>query len=428
MPLTIGIDLGTSGSRAVCIDEQGVLVAEASTPIKPATNHTPGQYRQYPDLWWHATEQSLLVLCKQINTQEVRAICTDGTSSTLLLSDDEGNPLAPALMYNDSSSLLAAEYLAQHAPNDSPAQGPSSSLSKLIALRQQFPHACHAMHQADWITGKLSGHWGISDTNNCLKLGYDPVKQQWPDWIEQLGFGLNLLPKVQTPGTPVGIIKPELARQLNLQTETLILSGTTDSTAAFIATGASRPGEAVTSLGSTLVTKVISPAPVFDSRSGIYSHRVFDFWITGGASNSGGTALLSVFTLDEIETLSTLMKPEQDTGLDYYPLPGPGERFPVASPDMQPRMPDNLPDTPSSRAIILQGLFEGIARIEADAYKKLHELGAPYPKKVISVGGGSANEHWNIIRQRILGIPVIRAQHHEAAYGAALLAMKNIKR
>jgi len=424
MALTIGIDLGTSGCRAACIDEQGVLLAEASAVINMPETGISGHYRQDPDVWWQTTIHVLEKLCKHIDTQDVQAICTDGTSSTLLLCDNSGAPLCQALMYNDTSSHQAAEQLQRLIPQNSPAQGSSSSLSKLLALSQQYPQAHYAMHQADWITGKLTGRWGISDTNNCLKLGYDPVTCQWPKWISQLDFNQKLLPIVHEPGSIVGKIQTRLAHQLGLPAQTLILSGTTDSTAAFIATGVKQTGEAVTSLGSTLVTKIISPAQVTDSQSGVYSHRVFDFWVTGGASNSGGAALLSIFNLDEITALTPLMRPEQATGLDYYPLPGPGERFPFANPNMQPRMPDTLPANKQARAVILQGMFESIARIEADAYKKLYELGAPYPTQVTTVGGGSVNQAWNSIRQRILGVSVNQAKYHQASYGVALLAMK----
>ena len=124
--------------------------------------------------------------------------------------------------------------------------------------------------------------------------------------------------------------------------------------------------------------------------------------------------------------LEPLLDPDQDSGLDYYPLAAIGERFPYADPELVPRMPRSLPDDRSARAHIFQGLLEGISRIEASAYRLLHELGAPYPARVLSVGGGAANQAWTRIRQRYLGVPVSRAEHHQAAYGAALLAMHGV--
>jgi sugar (pentulose or hexulose) kinase len=71
-----------------------------------------------------------------------------------------------------------------------------------------------------------------------------------------------------------------------------------------------------------------------------------------------------------------------------------------------------------------QGLLEGMAEIEARGYRLLAELGAPYPVEVRTVGGGAQNEAWTRIRARRLGVPVVRAEHQEAAYGAALLALR----
>ena len=78
-------------------------------------------------------------------------------------------------------------------------------------------------------------------------------------------------------------------------------------------------------------------------------------WLAGGASNSGGAALLAHFPPDEIEALTPLIDPEADTGLDYYPLIGKGERFPIADPGFEPRMRPR----PESREKFLQAILEG---------------------------------------------------------------------
>ena len=80
----------------------------------------------------------------------------------------------------------------------------------------------------------------------------------------------------------------------------------------------------MTSLGSTLVLKLVSDRPVFSPAHGVYSHRLGDLWLTGGASNSGGAVLAQYFSADELRALTPLLKPDVPTGLDYYPLPGHG--------------------------------------------------------------------------------------------------------
>ena len=116
--------------------------------------------------------------------------------------------------------------------------------------------------------------------------------------------------------------------------------------------------------------------------------------------------------------LEPRLDPARPTGLDYYPLPGTGERFPVADPDLAPR----LEPRPADAAQFLQGMLEGIAAIEARGYALLAELGGPPLRRVLSLGGGARNAAWTAIRQHRLGVPVTLAQTDEAAYGCARLA------
>jgi sugar (pentulose or hexulose) kinase len=214
------------------------------------------------------------------------------------------------------------------------------------------------------------------------------------------------------------VIEPSLAATLGLPADLMVVAGTTDSNAATLAAGDHESGDAVTSLGSTLVVKVWSERPVNAAQFGVYSHRLNDRWLAGGASNSGGAVLRQHFSDAELADLSATLDPHRSTGLDYYPLPATGERFPVNDPDLQPR----LAPVPADRAVFLQGMLEGIARIEADGYRRLAELGAPFPSRVFTAGGGAANPAWSAIRQRLLGVPVMTATHGEAAYGVASLA------
>ncbi|XP_028547630.1 gluconokinase isoform X5 [Dendrobium catenatum] len=200
----------------------------------------------------------------------------------------------------------------------------------------------------------------------------------------------------------------------------VVCTGTTDSIAAFLAARVTQPGKAVTSLGSTLAIKLLSTSSVEDSRYGVYSHRFDDKWLVGGASNTGGSVLKQIFTDRQLEFLSKEINPLVASSLDYYPLPSKGERFPIADPDMMPR----LNPRPQSDAEYLHGLFESIARIEAKGYRLLKELGATEVEEVFTAGGGAKNEQWRKIRERLLGLPVRRALQTEASYGVALLALK----
>jgi hypothetical protein len=99
-----------------------------------------------------------------------------------------------------------------------------------------------------------------------------------------------------------------------------------------------------------------------------------------------------------------------------------GVRFPENNPGLQPR----LDPRPADEAVFFQGILEGIAAIELRGYRLLETLGAPWPERIHSVGGGAVNAAWRRIREQRLGVPVMVASHQDAAYGSALLARQGM--
>lgn len=418
--LFLGIDIGTSGVRICALGATERVVATSTVAMPAPIQHGPA-VEQDPEIWWLAVTEALGHLARKCDLAKVARLAVDGTSGTLLLVDAQGNPHSKGLMYNDARAIEAAQRIKAVAPAESGAHGPSAALAKLLHLLPTLPaDVNHVVHQADWIAGRLRGCFDFSDENNALKLGYDPILRQWPDWLDGLGVPRRLLPSVGVPGHVVGPIDPAMADRLGLPRSAVICAGTTDGVAAFLATRANRPGDAVTSLGTTLVLKLLSEKPIFAASQGIYSHRLGDRWLAGGASNTGGAALLAQFSAAQIAELTPLVDPAHPTGLDYYPLPKPGERFPINDPNFAPR----LTPRPSNDAIFFQGMLEGIAAIERSAYARLAEIGAPQLKRVISIGGGASNASWMEIRERMLGVPVTLASETEAAFGTALLALR----
>jgi sugar (pentulose or hexulose) kinase len=218
----------------------------------------------------------------------------------------------------------------------------------------------------------------------------------------------------------LGPLSARSAELTGLSPHTRVFSGTTDSTASVLATGINEPGSAVTVLGSTLVIKILGRQRLVAPELGVYSHRFGDLWLAGGASNSGGTVPRQFFSDGQMQRLSERLRPAQPTGLDYYPLTLPGERFPINDPTLAPRLEPRPPEDWR----FFQGLLEGIGRIEAEGYALLRRLGAPAPRSVQSIGGGATNTAWRQIRERLLGIPVYVAEHQEAAFGTAKLALE----
>lgn len=419
MAIYIGIDLGTSGCRAIAIDDDKSVCAKSVTAV-PLPLRKANHIEQDPDVWWQAIQRVLKDISKQVNPADVRAISVDGTSSTLVLCDKQGKPLQPAIMYNDARATEQATRIKQYALKQSAAQGPTSALAKLLWYQDKkiTQRAEYALHQSDWVSAQLTGRFGISDINNCLKLGYDPIDNEWPQWLDKIKTPRQLLPRVVKPGAVMGTIKFELTERFNFPVTTHIIAGTTDSTASFIATDANQVSEAVTSLGSTLVLKVLADEPVFEPNYGVYSQPINERWLVGGASNTGGAVLLKFFDQEQLDEMTPLLKPAVNTNLNYYPLFSQGERFPVNDPELK----SNTMPRPQDDVEFFQGLLEGIATIEQKGYERLAELGAPFPSKIFTTGGGAKNEAWTTIRSLILGAPITSSQHTEAAYGSALLA------
>jgi sugar (pentulose or hexulose) kinase len=415
----IGIDIGTSGCRAVVLDRDGHPLAEAALPWPQRESPT----EQQPEMWWDVLEVLIPRLLKGVKRGAIKAIALDATSGTVLLSDASGTPLGPALMYNDNRATEEAARIATTAPAECAAHGTGSGLAKAMWLLKHTQGTAVRIHtQCDWLTGMFCGDFSVSDTNNVLKLGYDPTQRQWPEWLSQLGVTEEHLPKVVEPGTPIGTLRPELADRWELDKELLICAGTTDSTAAFIASGADQAGEAVTSLGSTLVLKILSEHPVFAPEYGIYSQPLGNLWLVGGGSNSGGAVLRHFFTDEQMAQWGDEINPQEATGLDYYPLLSPGERFPVNDAAYPPR----LSPRPAKGRLFFQAMLEGIANIEKQGYDRLAQLGAPYPLSVRSNGGGARNPAWTQIRGNLLGVPMLEAVQRQACYGAARLARKGL--
>lgn len=411
--LSLGLDFGTSGARACVIDEGGRVLARA---------HALYDVHDWMS-WLKALAWLVAELPKNVR-HRLGAIAVAGTSGTVLLTDATNRPLTAPLLYNDDRARDEAERIRAVAPAGHVAAMASSALAKLLWLRAQpgTARARYCTDQASWLAAMLTGRPGLSDYHNALKLGYDVENLAWPDWVRGLGIA-SLLPRVVAPGESLGMVPLEVAVKLDIPDDCLVRAGTTDSIAAFMAAGASENGDGVTALGSTLALKLLSARPVQDADSGVYSHRYGSRWLAGGASNSGGAVLRQFFDDRRLSELSESIDPNVPSGLDYYPLPAPGERFPVNDPNLLPRMEPR----PQDDVRFLQGLLEGIARIEAQGYQRLVALGASPLRRVYTTGGGARNAAWTAIRARLLGVPVTAARHTEAAYGAARLAQQGTR-
>lgn len=417
--ISIGIDCGTSGVRVISINEhQQLLTSEQIRFSQQTVQH-----------WWLLTETLLNQTFNLLN-QSYRleychiAISVDATSSSLFLMNPMGEPLTPIKMYYDSCTK-EADMIANQLSPSSGAFGSQSSLAKVIQLKDQLNPSDNWLvcHQADWLLWNLTGKSGFSDENNCLKLGFDPKKREWEPATLNL-IGPTHLPEALPPGSLIGPLKESLIKAWKLPQAPLIFCGTTDSIAAYLATGANEVGDAVVSLGSTLAFKLVCKQPYTNHQLGIYSHRLGNNWLVGGASNSGGACLLEAFNLETVNQLGIQTDPLSILPTQFYPLPlnRTGERFPIYDPNKKPQqLNDSLSETERFQQII-----SGLVSIEAKAWRLLSEVGDQAIHRLFASGGGNKNPAW--AGYRLHQLPYHHAQplSEDAAFGSALMAHRGL--
>ncbi|MEM9438515.1 MAG: FGGY family carbohydrate kinase, partial [Pseudomonadota bacterium] len=320
MSLSLGIDIGTSGVRTSVLEADGGVLSTAR-----AAHVTQEPDKIDANGWWLAVAHCITAQVAALRElgwsgEEIDRIAVDGTSGSMVLTDANISPVGAALMYNSKGFVAEAKRIRAVCPTtDHITQGSNSALARALRLLGDAERApAHLLHQADFVAAKLMGVGGLSDFNNALKTGFDPEEAAWPTWIGEL-IGNSLLPQVDAPGAAWAGLDPAVAGQLGLSLSAQVHAGTTDSIAAFLAAAPMEERVAVTSIGSTLAIKVLSEQRVDLPSMGLYSHRLGDFWLVGGASNTGGAVLAHFFTPDELDHLSGEIDPGTATGLDYYP-------------------------------------------------------------------------------------------------------------
>ena len=427
----LGIDVGTQGVRAVVVDWDGRRLGEASAPLDRGRREGT-RHEQDPDQWWAALVRAVgrtLDACGP--GAAVEAVALDATSGTVLVEDGSGRPAGGALMYDDGRAVDQA-VRAQDVGSALWSElgyrmQPSWALPKVMwLLEHAAPEAGgRIVHQSDHLVRRLTGGPVATDTSHALKTGVDLRNVSWPDDVlSELGVPSAVLPEVVLPGTVLGTIGADAARETGIPAGTPVRAGTTDGCAAQIGARALSPGSWSSALGTTLVIKGSTSEVVRDPAGAVYCHRNPDGgWLPGGASSTGAGVLRTAFPDAAPEDLGRLTAEAAQLpvpGGVTYPLAGAGERFPFVAPDArgfaEPAADGTTP------AELFSGLCHGVAYVELLAYETLALLGADISGPVSLSGGASRNEWWNQLRTDVLGRPTMVPESVEAAVGMAVLA------
>ncbi|MGR3872450.1 FGGY-family carbohydrate kinase [Streptomyces graminifolii] len=398
----LGIDLGTQSVRALLVTADGTVLGSGSAPL---TGRREGvRHEQDPGEWWEAVRTaSRAALSSPAGRGRIGGLAVCGTSGTVLLTDPQGRPRTPGLMYDDGRAVDEAARLGMQT---------SWALPKALWLLDAYGPG-RVTHQPDVITAQLTGEATPTDSSHALKTGYDAEHEAWPPQLARLA---DRLPEVVRPGTRLGEVCRTAAEATGIPAGTPVVAGMTDGCAAQIASGALRPGAWNSVLGTTLVLKGASPTPVRDDAGVVYNHRAPDgSWLPGGASSVGAGALPPGLDPAEMDTRAAAYEP---SGALAYPLASPGERFPFLAPEATAF----TLGTPASEADGWAAVLQGVAFTERLCLDYLHHLGAPIDGPLTFTGGAARSAYWNQLRADVLGRPARVPEQIEPALGMAVLA------
>ncbi len=409
----LGIDLGTGGVRCLLVSESGLIFADVSRSLDQINLSTvSGHSEQDARDWITILEDALDELFSNPLHREVQAVSVDSTSGTILPVSSCGVPFANAFLHNDVRAKDEAESCYKFFGG---LCSPTFSLPKILWMQNNLnlPEETLFLHATDFLNCWLAGHTDLpTDFTNGMKSG---VNLDTGNWFENLP-SINL-PKVVSPGQVIGEISSKHCKRWGLKPGIKLVSGATDSNAAFYASGAAEPEEWSTTIGTTLAIKGISKTRIDDQSGCIYCHRHPDgYWLPGGASNAGGEILRN-----HDRDLSMLESPENAKIIPaslVYPSVRKGERLPFLDSKFVPF----FEGSERRGKDYLLACMEGIAFVEYLSYELLKKNGAVQGDKIYATGGAASSVLGLQIRADVLQKSMHVPAYPHSAMGASILA------
>ena len=447
MSYYLGIDVGTSGTKTLAIDESGKVVAEADAEY-PLYQPKPGWTEQDPEDWWAATVKTVRAVMKKakLKPDSVKAIGLSGQMHGSVFLDKQGNVLRNALLWNDQRTEAECEEITT-------AAGGRKNLIKMVANpaltgfqapkvlwlrnheKRKFDKLAKVLLPKDDIRRRLTGEYvtEVSDASGTLFL--DVVKRRWSTkLLGKLGLDADLLPRVVESDEVTGTLTPAVAKQLGLTTECKVVGGAGDCAAGAVGNGVVRKGVLSTSIGTSGVMFVHSDEPQYDASGRLHTfcHAVNGKWHMMGVNlTSGGSLQWWVDSvLQGLAGVSTKHRYAAATaeaadiapgsgGLLFLPYLN-GERTPHADPQARGSFVGmNLTHT---RAHMTRSVMEGVTFALRDSLAIIESLGVPV-RQIRASGGGSKNPLWRQMQADVFGKKITTLEVEQGpAFGVALLA------
>jgi xylulokinase len=433
----LGLDIGTSGVKAVVIDERDRVVAQASAPLA-VSRPQPLWAEQDPEQWWQAVTAALDALAADA-PQAMAAVKAIGLSGQMLgvaLLDAADRPIRPALLWNDGRASAEGAELERRFPSFADTVGcramPGFSAPKLLWLARHEPQALAQTRRVlltkDYVRLGLSGEAASDRADSSATLLMDTRVGDWHDAIvAACGLDRAKLPRLVESAEIAGTLRRELAERWRLPASTPIVGGAGDNMCAGVGVGAVAAGDAYIGLGTSGVYFLVNDAFVPAKSGGMHTHRhaVPGLYCQNAVVLSAGAALAWVATLlradidglmAEIEA-APLSPAETPVFTPYLS----GERTPHDDPSLTATF-SGLTHTVGPAALV-QSVLEGVALAIADGHDALLDSGARIADVTLT-GGGARSSLWARLIAAAIGLP-LRVQgdaQSGPALGAARLA------
>ena len=449
MPYMMGIDVGTTGARAIVVDERGHLVG-AATAEYPLYTPKPLWAEQDPEDWWRASKAAIRgALAKAgIAGDEVGGIGLTGQMHGLVLLNERNEVLRPSILWCDGrtqeqcdwiTTTVGAERLIELTCN--PALT-GFTAPKMVWVRQHEPEVWERARKAllpkDYLRFRLTDEFAteVSDASGTLLL--DVKNRCWSkEMLDALDIDEALLPKVYESAVVSAKVSARVAAETGLKAGTPVVGGGGDQAAGGVGNGIVRPGLISSTIGSSGVVFAFTEKPWMDPKGRVHTfcHAVPDKWHVMGVTLGAGLSLKWV--RDELSSAETSVAAL--TGADAYEyLTAEAENAPAGSEGliclpymMGERTPHLDPNAKGvyfgltgrhTRAHLVRSVLEGVAYSLRDSLEILKEMGVPLGEVRFS-GGGGRSLLWRQIQADVFGLQGVTLNVSEGpSYGAALLA------
>jgi len=436
----LGIDISTTASKALLIDEQGAVVAVASTP-HDLSSPQPLWSEQDPEQWWSAIQTSIrqVLQTAKVEASTIVGIGLTGQMHGLVMLGAEGQVLRPALLWNDGRAGAECEAIREKlglarlvalTGNDAFA---GFTAPKLLWVREHEPEVYAQTAQIllpkDYVRYRLTGTYATDKAGAGGTLLLDLKQRDWSDEVlDALGIPANWLPPTFEGPAITGHVTEAVAAATGLAAGTPVVGGGGDQAAQAVGVGAVQPDVWGLTLGTSGVVFAPSATPTTEANGRVHAfpHAVPGQWhLMGVMLSAAGSLRWYHDTLAPDHDYDALMDeaasaPAGCDGLFFQPYLS-GERTPHADPYVRGAFIGLT--TRHTRAHLTRAVLEGVAFGLRDNFRLLKEVGLPAPRQVRLSGGGAKSPLWRQILADVLEVALVTVQTTEgAAYGAALLA------